>query len=230
LLEDTLVISPAALNRSRRLGVALLLLAVPACGLSDYEALMRETQEREEQFRLEQKYLGPPVKIPEIEKDDKKVQAAKVFFRPPKGIDTKAQSSGMMWRYSAKKGASDFIAVDMAFAEDNKDFAQSVRSNYQGGDSATGTVRQITPPGQKTPMAFDVWQFNSGETAYSVNVLKVNSKPVAIVYLYNKAKAGSVSKVIELSLQSLGVEQSAGRARERFNQQSPWKLQAEPSS
>lgn len=222
-LEDTLVISPFALNRSRWIGLALLLLAVPACGLTDYEALMREAQEREALFRAEQKYLGPPVQIPETEKDDKKVPLANVFFRPPKGTGSKAEPRGMMWRYPADS-RSDFKYVDMAFAEDNKDFAQNVRNNYQGGDSATGSTRQITPPGQKTAMVFDVWEFD-GQTGYhSVNILKDSPKPVAIVFIFDKAKLDSARKIIELSLQSLGVDGNSSAARQHSNQKSPWKL------
>jgi hypothetical protein len=223
LLEDTLVISPFALNRRRRLGLALLLLAVPACGLNDYEALMREAQEREERFRAEQKYLGPPVQIPtQKDKEDKEVPIANVFFRPPKGVDSKPQSSGMMWRYPGD-GRSDFNAVEMAFAEENKDFSRSVLDKYGRADLPPGIPRQITPPGQKTALVFEVWEFDSGQTGYSVNVLKDNPKPVAIVYIFNKAKLDSARKVIELSLQSVGIDLGYGAARLRYDQKSPWK-------
>lgn len=225
MLEDTLVISPSALNRSRRIGLALLLLAVPACGLTDYEALMREAQEREALFRAEQKYLGPPLQIPtQKDKDEKEVPIANVFFRPPKGVDSKhKEQSGMMWRYPADS-RSEFIAVELAFADENKDFSRSVLDHFGRGDLSPSSPRQITPPGQKTPMSFEVWEFD-GQTGYhSVNILKDSPKPVAIVFIFNKAKLDNARKVIELSLQSLGVDANSSAARQRSNQKSPWKL------
>jgi hypothetical protein len=220
------VTSPFALNRARRLGLTLLLLAVPGCGLTDYEALMHEAQERHARFEEEKKYLGPPVQIPETEKEGKKAPLAMVFFRPPKGVDSKQpQQRGMMWRYPADS-RSDFIAVEIAFAEENKDFSRTVLDNYGRADLSPGNPRQIASPGQKTAMIFDVWEFDNGQTGYSVNILKDSPKPVAIVYIYNKARLDSARKVIELSLHSLGVDLSYGAARQRYDRKSPWKLQS----
>jgi hypothetical protein len=227
LLEDTTVISSTALTRVRRLGLALLLLAVPACGLSDYEKLMRDAQERKERFDAEQKYLGKPVIIPtRKDEKDKDVAIATAFFRPPKGIDSKPQPlNDVMWRYKADPRNSDFQAVDMAFAEDSKDFADKVLTVY-GGLGKAGSAVQITPPGQETAMLFDHWEIDKA----SVNILRGSSKPVAVVYIY-KARPDSTRRAIEqLSLQSLGVGQGAGAARQRANEKSPWKLEGAPSS
>lgn len=209
-------------TRVRRLGLGLLLLTLPACGLNEYEALMHEAQEREERFRAEQKYLGPPVQIPETEKDNKKVPLAQVFFRPPKGVDPKPQQRGMMWRYTGEP-RSDFNFVELAFAEENKDFTRNVLDNYGKGDLPPGIPRQITPPGQKTATVFESWEFDDGQTGYSVNILKDSPKPVAIVYIFNKAKLDSARKVIELSLESVGIDLGYGAARQRYDQKSPWK-------
>ncbi len=215
-----------SLNRPRRFGLALLLLAVPACGLTDYEMLMRESQEREERFRSEQKYLGPPLQMPtQKDKEDREVPLASVFLRPPKGVESKPKQSGMMWRYGADS-RSDFIAVDMAFAEDNKDFSRNVLEYYGRPDIAI-TPRQITALGQKSPMNIDSCEFSSEQRGYSVNILKDSSKPVAIVYIYKKDRAESARKIIELSLQSVGIDQGYSTAKMRYNQKSPWKLQAQ---
>jgi hypothetical protein len=224
-----MMISP---TRVRRFSVVLLLLAVPACGLSDYEKLMRDAQEREEIFRAEQKYLGKPVIIPtRKDKDDKDVPIANVFFRPPKGIDSKPQQlNDPMWRYPADPRGSDFLSVDMAFAEDDKDFDSRVRGNYEGALQASNNPRQITPPGQATPTTFDAWEFSSGTVGISINILRGSSKPVAIVFRYNKSRQETARKILELSLQSLGVDQKAGAARQRANEKSPWKLEGSPSS
>ncbi len=222
------MISLSSLNRPRRAGLALLLLAVPACGLNEYEKLMSDTQEREERFRAEQKYLGKPVQIPtQKDKEDQEVPIAKVFFRPPKGVETKPKQSGMMWRYGADS-RSDFIAVDMAFAEDNKDFSRNVLE-YYGRPDITITPRQITAPGLKSPMNIEGCEFSSEQGGYSVNILRDTSKPVAIVFIYKKGRADSVHKLIELSLQSVGIDQNYGVAKMRYDQRSPWKLQAQSS-
>ncbi len=222
------MIPPATVIRSRWFGLALLLLAVPACGLTDYEKLMVEAQEREERFRAEQKYLGSPVQIPTTkDKEDREIPLASVFFRPPKGVDPKPQQRGIMWRYAADS-RSDFFAVEMAFGEDNKDISRSVLESYGRADIAAGTPRQINAPGLRAPMFFDVWEFSTDQKGYSVNILKDGSKPVAIVFIYNKAKQEPVRKVIDLSLQSLGVDQTYSTASMRYNQKTPWKLQGQP--
>jgi hypothetical protein len=210
----------------------MLLLAVPACGLSDYEKLMRDAQEREEAFRAEQKYLGRAVIIPtRKDSDDKDVPIANVFFRPPRGIDSKPQQlNEPMWRYPADPRSNDFLSVDMAFGEDDKDFDSIVRGNYEGALQASNNPRQITPPGQTTPVTFDAWEFISGNVGVSINILRGSSKPVAIVYRYNKSRQETARKILELSLQSLGVDQKASAARQRANEKSPWKLEGAPSS
>lgn len=218
--------------RVRRFGLALILLAVPACGLSDYEALMRQTQEREERFREEQKYLGKPVQIPmQKDKDNHDVAVANAYFKPPKGIDTKPQQRGdLMWQYRADPRGSDFLYVELAFGESDKDFAQRVMNNYEGGGQATSSTRQYNLPGQSAPVVYDVWEFSSGQNVVSINVLRGSSKPVAAVYVYSRSRHESARKAIELSLQTLGVDQGATAARKRSDIKSPWKLEGQSGS
>ena len=223
-------------TRVRRLGLALLLLAVPACGLSDYEAKMRDAQERKDRFDEEEKYLDVPVQIPtQKNKDDRDEPVANVFFRPPKGIEPKPQAqprnSLNLWRYARVSRNSDFFWFEMAFASDeDKDFANTVANTYTTADQATRGTREIVTPEQKTTMSFDFWEFSSGQSGYSINVLKGGRKPIAIVYCYNKARPDIVRKAIELSLQSLGIDQKANAGRQRYNQKSPWRLEAEAKS
>jgi len=217
------VIPSSILTRVRRLGLGLLVLTVPACGLSDYEALMREAQECEERFREEQKYLDKAV-VPPTQKDDKgnDKPVAFVYFRPPKGIDAKPKEQrGEMWRYVASPRGSDFNYVEMAFAAaDDKDFVARILGNY---GVAAGSPVQITPPWQAAPMTFD-----RGESGnISINILR-GPKPVAVVFCYRRQE--SARKAIDLSLQSLGVDQTATAARQYYERKSPWKLEAQPGS
>jgi hypothetical protein len=208
--------------RVRRLGIALLLLAVPACGLSDYEALMRESQEREERFREEQKYLGEPLIMPaEKDKDGHETPIAEVFLRPPKGIQKKPepqQRNNLMWDYKAASTGSEFALVELAFADDDKDFATKVFAGYQ----ATEQVRSVE---HDPPLPFDSWEFNEGKYGYSVHITKTAQPRIAIVYVFDKARRDSVRKAIDRSLESLAVNQQTIAAQQRYRQKNPWRLQ-----
>jgi hypothetical protein len=205
------------LPRARRLALGLLLLAVPACGLSDYEALMQKTQESAERFRDEQKYLDAPVAIPtEKDKDDNDVPIANVFFRPPKGIGAKPEQrpgSSLMWRYLPRK--SDFVLVEMAFAEGDGDFTGKVMECYSN-------LSQVSTPERQPPLPFDSWDYNDSQFGYSINIYKGGTKKIAVVYVFRKEKRNDLRKAIELSLQSL--TEKVSEARQRYNQKSPWKL------
>lgn len=219
-------------SRARRFAVGLLLLAVPACGLSDYEALMLKSQKSEERFREEEKYLGGPVTMPSQKNEKGEEQTvANVFFRPPKGVETKAQPEpreNLIWRYAGRTGG-DFNAVEMAFGSEDKDFAQKVLSLYNAAGQFTQGTRQITPVGQNNPITFDTWDFSSGPSGYSINITQNRPKPIAIVYIYTKARPDTVKRAIELSLQSLAMDSQVAPTRQRYNKKSPWELTPTPA-
>jgi hypothetical protein len=224
--------------RLRRLGLGLLLLAVPACGLSDYEARMLDAQEREKHFQEEEKYLDKPVEMPTKpvkmanEKKARDVAVANVFFRPPTGIVAKpspGQRLELMWTYPSSQGDSDFTNVELAFGENDKEFADKVLKCYQqAGQPKQLPPRHIARPGQEPPLAFDRWEFSSGPIGVSVNIVQGRVKPVAIVYFYKKTHRDLVDKVIELSLQTLAFDSSVLTARQRYDQKSPWQLRSTP--
>ncbi|HEY7309290.1 MAG TPA: hypothetical protein VH643_08045 [Gemmataceae bacterium] len=204
---------------SRRLGFGLLLLALPACGLSDYEAKTLETQQRAERFDKEQKYLDEPVQMPTTpDKDGKEVKVADVFFRPPKGIGPKpAHLGNQLWRY-ARTGKSDFVRVEMAFATEAKDFAQDVMRNYQAAENFQAPQHE----------SFDTWEFNDADNGYSVNVHKGGRTQVAIVYVFARGQRDNLRTAMDLSLQSLAVDQKAAAARQKYGDKSPWRLKPAP--
>ncbi len=215
-----------------RLGLALLLLGVPACGLSDYEALMRETQERADHFQDEKKYLDEPVKIPTKKEEDREVPVAEVFFRPPKGIRPTCDPtprSDLLWRYPAQKNNAECSVVELAFGAGKKDFAADVVRNFQPTEQVRPQTKQYNVVGREAPLVFDVWEFEIGSDAYSINILRDPVCPVAVVYMYNKARRDNVRKAIDLSLESLAVASQVRAARQRYDRKSPWKLQATPS-
>ncbi len=207
--------------RLRWLGLLLLLASVPACGLSDYEARMSETQKRVDQLREESMYLDGPVKIPtEKDNEGKEKSLAKAFFQPPKGIDANPQPeprNNFLWKYVPKKSGSYFRYVEMAFAQEDKDFAARVVNSYPSG-------QQLGVPQRTPPLPFDSWEFNEGTLGYSVNVSQKGTTKIAIVYVFPKGMREQLGRVIELSLRSLAVDQQVHAVRARYNQKSPWQL------
>lgn len=239
MLEDALMKSASfrpGLVRIRRISLGLLLLTVPACGLSDYEKLMRDAQERKERFDEEQTYLGEPVKEPmQKDKDDKDERVINMFFRPPKGIlvKSKLEPRGTLsvWRYVRGKAGSDFAYVDLGFAGDDKDFATNIVSSYTAADQARHIQRSVQPPGREKPLLFDAWESNSGQVGHSINILLGTKKPLAVIFSYSSSKdrdyQSRVRKAIELSLQSLAIDKEANAAREVYGRKSPWLLETQ---
>ncbi len=212
-------------SRVYRLGTSVLLLLLPACGLSDYETLMRQTQEREQRFRDEKKLLDEPVKIPTRKEKDSEVPLAKVFFRPPKGIQASYQPepfNNLLWRYPSHANSGDFARVEMAFAEDSKDFATEVLRHYPR--AGQGRTQEFASP-SRAPLSYDIWEFDNDQEGYTISILRGGKTQVAIVYVYNKTRREALRKVINLSLESLAVDQQANAARQRYERKSPWKLQ-----
>jgi hypothetical protein len=224
---------PTSVNRvfshARRFGLGVLLLALPACGLSDYEALTRETQEREERFRTEQKYLDEPVQMPmEKDKEGHDKPVANVFFRPPKGIGAKPDAEPideLIWRYRARTKGGDFASVEMAFNTENmdpKDFVAKVFRNYD-------TAEEPKTPNREPPLPFDSWEYDGTQYGCSINVWKGGSKQVAVVFVFGKGRRNALRTAIDLSLQSFAVDQQALAARQKYNQKSPWRLKSKPA-
>jgi hypothetical protein len=206
-----------------------MLLALPACGLSDYEELMRQAQEREQRFQDEKKYLDEPVKVPTKKDGDQEVPVAAVFFRPPRGIRPTFESvprNNLLWRYPARTSGGDFALVELAFGEDSKDFAAAVVNNYQASAPIRPRAQQYSIPDRETPLVFDIWEFENGPEGFSINVLRDPRTPVAVVYVYHKSRRDSARKAIDLSLQSLAVGPQVRVARQRYDRKSPWQLRS----
>ncbi len=209
----------------RRLLLTLCLSMVPACGLSDYEKRMEETQKREERFREENKYLDEPIKIPtQKNKDGQEVPVAEVFYRPPKGTQAtgEAEANKTFYRYRPAGGGSAFPVVALAFAADNSTFLEEVQRVYP-------RTTQAWTPQRTTPLPFDSWEYDEAPYTYSVNVSQSDPK-VAVVFIFSKGRANELRKIMDLSLQSLAVGSESGAAQRRYKQKSPWKLENKLSS
>ena len=76
-------------------------------------------------------------------------------------------------------------------------------------------------PMQSAPY-FDTTEFEDEQTFYSVNIYRGPKTQVAIVYGVAKAGKAGAARALELSLESFGAEQEAGRRRAAFNRGSPF--------
>ncbi|MHB1422101.1 MAG: hypothetical protein ACYC3I_02670 [Gemmataceae bacterium] len=208
--------------RVRRLGIGLLLLALPACGISVYEERMRESEEREDLFRVEQQYLDEPVFMPmrkvqgpkETKPHDEPV--ATVFFRPPKGIKAQPQAvNNFLWRYPNLMNPV-FARVEMAFAKDDKNFAQKVLSFYPGKQQEK----------RHPSLPFNTYELSDSQNGYSINILNsaTAKTQVAIIYVFTKEWRDNVRMPIDVSLRSLAVDQDVAAVRQRYSKRSPWRL------
>lgn len=225
----------------RKLYLSLLLFTLPACGLSEYEALMREAEQREQRFRAESRYLDEPVKVPTRKEKDIDVPMADMFFRPPKGIQSAflpEPRGGLLWQYTARKNTGDFALVEMAFGDDKKEFASDVLRHYQAPEQVRSSARQLKPPDRES-LTFTVWEFDDAGYSYSIAVWQGGRTQIAIAYVFpsgHRESAGkardnlgeAIDKTIQLSLESLAVDRAANAARQRYRHKSPWRLGSAP--
>jgi hypothetical protein len=61
---------------------------------------------------------------------------------------------------------------------------------------------------------------------YSINIFKGRGIQVAAVYVFPKEKRDALRRAIDLSV--LTLTESPSTARQRYNQKSPWTLEATP--
>jgi hypothetical protein len=134
----------------------------------------------------------------------------------------------LLWRYPAQKNNAECSLLELAFGAGNKDFAAAVVRNFHPTGEVRPQTKQYPVVDREAPFVFDVWEFEIGQDAYSINILRDPVCPVAVVYVYNKARRENVRKAIDLSLQSLAVASQVRAARQRYDRKSPWKLQATP--
>ena len=200
----------------------LLGLLLCGCGLADYEAQMKETQARLQEYDRTNKLLDEPVVLP----------GANVFFRPPRGIQKTAEGEprdGLLYRYPARpSGAGPFLFVEVAVAANRPDFAAEVLRHYPASGQAlafpTGHPR---PPEHRTPLKFDTHEFDGDEATYSVNVYQGAASQVVVTFALAKGQRATADAALNRSLESLGVGEEADRLRQEYLTP-PWRLTEVP--
>ncbi len=209
----------------RRAVLTLSLLVAAGCGMAEYEEKMKGAQERLKRREIEDRDLGQPADIPTRRADAKSPPApvARLFIRLPKGLalpqrgrkDPKDPPERLLYTYAPGKAidASPFIEAGLAFGLlDDKDFAGRVMGVMRAATSERKTfAHPVTVPGRpQVPMIRTT--FDSGTAACSLNVYRGKTGQIAIVYVWDKAKQQQAGPIVELSLQTLAVDDDADRA------------------
>jgi hypothetical protein len=203
-----------------------LLAALGGCGLSDYEARMREAQARLKRFDEENKLLGEPLQVPTRtdEKTKAVVPVADAFVRPPRGIMSmpeKEPRSGLLYRYPpAQGGAAPFTQVEVAYGTGQKDFVNEVLDRF-GNTNEKPKKRQIrSAAGEQTRTILSL-EFDDGPTGYSINIFLDEKTPLAVVFWLAPKQFVAARRTIEMCLEWTGAGPEADRLRKAFAYRSP---------
>jgi hypothetical protein len=206
-----------------RRALPLLCLLLGGCGLAEYEARMKETQARLQEYDQTNKLLDEPVVLP----------GADLFFRPPRGIQKTAEGEprdGLLYHFATgPRGAGPFLFVELAVAANPPDFAAEVLRHYSVADQVLafppGNPR---PPEHRTPLRFDTREFDGDDATYSVNVYQGARSQVVVTFAVVKGQRAAADAALNRSLESLGLGEEADRLRQEYRVP-PWRLTEAPA-
>lgn len=220
---------------------------ITGCGLTDYENKMRETQDRLNRFEEIQQLLGDPLEMPtrpsEKEKEKEKEKAKmvpliKLFLRAPREIRTSPELKTRhpsLYRYPTVSGGSGGSSdssspsgsnvlvrtVEIGIGESPKDYAQSIFSLFGRAEGPPKAKEVTTASGDE--LTFDHQEIEDENHRYLIYVLR--ERPIAIAFWLDKKKiqnSMTVFRSVELSLESLALDNKADWVRGRFRRNSPW--------
>ena len=150
----------------------LLLLAVPACGLSDYKARMLDGAGTRKTLSRTGGISGPAGGHAHEEgqvasgQEKADVPVADVFFRPPKGIGAKPnpqQRSSPCGRILPVNATAILRTSKWLSRRTRRTSPTEVLKRYiDAGIPKQLPPRQIPRPGQEPPLTFDRWEYSSG--------------------------------------------------------------------
>ena len=220
-----LTLRGAALRRTvARRALPLLCLLLAGCGLAEYEARMKETQARLQEYDQTNKLLDEPLVLP----------GADLFFRPPRGIFKSADAEprdGLLYHYPARpSGAGPFLFVELAVVPANRpDFTAEVLRHYSVADQVlTFGPGNPRPPEHRTPPKFDTREFDGDDATYSVNVYHGGASQVVVTFAVVKGQRARADAALNRSLESLGLGEEAERLRQEYRTP-PWRLTEAPA-
>jgi hypothetical protein len=208
----------------RRAPLLLLCALLGGCGLSDYEAQMKDTQARLQELDATNKLLDEPLVVP----------GSDVFIRPPRGIQKAPEGEpreGLLYHYPTRgSGAGPFLFVEVAVADAKRaDFGAEVLRRYPAaGDVLAFKPGTPRPAGRGTPPKFDTHEFDGDDATYSVNVYKGEKAQVAVAFAITKGQRAAADVALNRSLESLAFGPDADRLRQEYKTP-PWRLTEAPA-
>ncbi|MGL4552156.1 MAG: hypothetical protein ACRC33_13325 [Gemmataceae bacterium] len=213
-------------RHARPILVPLATLLLAGCGAAEYEARMKETQERLRRYDEESKLLGTPAGLPTARAEDgTEAAVAQFVIRLPAWVPpqpSKEAWMGMYYGYSSPPPKDQPVPaampwVGLAFAKaDDANFPQESMKWF----SATGPVNRSTVT-TRLKVPFDRWTFENETTWYSVNLHKGSKQQVAVVVALPRSQAGQAGRAIDLSLDTFGFEGSLEAARKAYRPTGP---------
>ena len=223
-------------------GIAAL---VGGCGFSDYEAKMVSEQERIHRIDLENKYLEDPIEWPAKKESDKKETSKKetdkkdgdknhldVFLRPPRGIERKPlqQQRGTLYEFPrSKNDTGPILGIWIGTAANQADFAKDVAKQFPAVGAVPPAVHVVrSVPGRDKPLEFDLVTFDDATSTFLRCMYKKGESQVAVVFhlekmnklvVFSEDEKGDtdLTTKLRLSLETLAVDQDAGKSRAAFN-------------
>jgi hypothetical protein len=199
------------LGRSRPVILALTLLCVSGCGLSNYEKQMAEEQDRLQKEEAN-KYLGEPVQLPQRGEGDTAPVGPPIYLKPPKGVSPIFERRALGPNLLAYPGLGDFQGVYLAVATGRKrdDFRRSVVEPF-GIPPRAGYQEIVVQPVGREAMRMDAMYHEAstmgGRIGYFVYFYEEGSHQVAIIYQVEAANSEKkeVVNAIDHSLRTLAV-------------------------
>jgi len=211
-------------RHTRPISLALLGLLLAGCGVADYEARMKEAQQRIKQYEEESKLLTDPVRTPMAKNESgQPVSVATFALRLPNTVSTQPSPvarAGLYYDYipaTISPTATAYPWVSVAFAKaDDATFAETVMKGF----TATGPVStsQYTT---RLKVPFSRTTFENETYWHSINLYKGSNQQVAIIYAVPKAQAQQAARAIDLSLDSFGIETSLSAAQKAYQPRGP---------
>jgi len=231
------------------------LLLAGGCGLAEYEAKMKETQDSLDRYDEETHLLDEPIFVPlnpKKEGEDEVRPVVEIFFRPPRGVrqlfDAKPLD-GLLYRYGRKPYVpppppihfADTPAPRRVIIHEPVPGIQEVLVAWQVPDpnkkqlelkEFAGQVLKLLPiakadkplytraansPG-RPPFSFQTYDVeDQAGNHLSVNFVMGTKTFVAIVYKIEKGKKAAADKAIQLSLETLAVDEDVSQARNSYS-------------
>jgi hypothetical protein len=210
-------------RHTRPILLTLLGLLLAGCGVADYEARMKETQQRIKQYEEESKLLGAPVSPPTAKNEAGQPTAVASFtLRLPQAISTQPSAEargGLYYDYmpAVIPPMTAYPWVSLAFAKaDDAKFAETVMKWF----TATGPV-SVTPHTTRLKVPFTRTTFENETHWNSINLHKGAQQQVAIIYVVPKAQAQQAARAIDVSLDTFGIDSTLSAAQKAYQPKGP---------